>query len=311
MNVLPRCRVLLLATLFLPLLAWGQAEKPYDRTDDIKYGEAKGQVLTLDVFAPSGKARHEYLKPSDKGKGIGLIDVVSGGWSSSRSRQMDHERAAVFDIFTAHGYTVFAVRPGSLPDFTALEMVENVKQGIRWVKAHAAEYGIDPDRIGLFGASAGGHLSLLTMESPEPAEPDAADPLLHYDTSVQAVVAFFPPTDFVDFGGAPADPNREPYLIFSDGVEGKTPEQIETMMKRISPLYQLKGKTPPLLLVHGDADPIVPLQQSESMEKAMKAAGDDVELYVKKGGGHFWLTIPQEIIMSAEWFDKHLAASGK
>lgn len=299
--------VLILLAAGFSFRAAAQSELPYDVKQDLAYGEAKGQQLQLDIFVPNGKGRLEYLKPNDNGKGLGLIDIISGGWNSRRARQEEHERAGVFKVLCARGYTVFAIRPGSLPDFTALEMVANMKQGIRWVKAHAQEYGIDPDRLGLFGASAGGHLSLLTMLSEEPGDPNAADPLLHFDTSVRAVSVFFPPTDFLDWEGKQMDPKREPYLIFSDGVEGKSDEQIREAMAKISPARLVKGKTPPLFLVHGDADPIVPLQQSKRMLEVMKASGNEASLYVKEGGGHFWLTIPEEIIKIADWLDQQLA----
>jgi acetyl esterase/lipase len=302
-----RIVVLLLVLAALGAMpGYAQIELPYSVTPDLVYGEAKDQQLQLDVFVPNGKGRFDYLKPGDSGKGLGLIDCISGGWNSRRARQEEHERAGVFKVFCARGYTVFAIRPGSLPDFTALEMVENLRRGIRWVKAHAAEYGIDPNRLGLLGASAGGHLSTLTMLSVEPADPAAADPLLRFDTSVKAVSVFFPPTDFLNWNGKPMNYDREPALIFSGGIEGKSEEQLRAAMLSISPARLVRGKTPPLFLIHGDADPIVPLQQSQVMVDAMKAAANEVSLYVKAGGGHFWLTIPEEIILMADWFDKHL-----
>ena len=297
---------LLAAGVLLVGAAWAQQEKPYDVKQDVAYGQAKGHDLLIDVFVPNGKARHDYFKPNDNGFGRGLIDVISGGWNSSRARQEEHERAAVFSILCARGYTVFAIRVGSLPDFTALEMVANLQRGVRWVKAHAAEYGVDPDRLGMMGASAGGHLSLLFMLDPQPGEPDAADPLLKHSTAVKAVGAFFPPTDFLDWDGRVATIERHEHLIFSDGMEGKSEEEVRAAMERISPARLVKGKTPPLLLIHGDVDPVVPLQQSEVMIKAMRDAGNPAELIVKEGGGHFWITIPEEVIKLADWFDQRL-----
>ena len=300
--------VVLIGLLLTGAVSAQQAPQPYDQVMDLVYGNAKGQDLYLDVFIPNGENRHDYFQPNDNGKGFALIDVISGGWNSRRARQEEHEQAAVFKILCSRMYTVFAIRPGSLPDFTAEEMVDNLKRGIRWVKAHADEYGIDPDRIGVMGASAGAHLATLTMLSVEDGDPEAKDPLERFDTSICAVGAFFPPTDFLDWDGKPADVRREPYLAFSDGIEGKSEEEIRAAMERISPARQVKGtKTAPLLLIHGDVDPIVPLQQSQVMEKAMREAGNDVELIVKEGGGHFWLTIPEEIIRLADWFDKQLA----
>ncbi len=294
------------AAVLLVGSAWAQPEKPYDVKQDIAYGQAKGHDLLIDVFVPTGKARHDYFKPNDNGFGRGVIDVISGGWNSSRARQEEHERAAVFSILCARGYTVFAIRVGSLPDFTALEMVANLQRGVRWVKAHAAEFGVDPDRLGMMGASAGGHLSLLFMLDPQAGDPDAADPLIKYSTAVKAVGAFFPPTDFLDWDGRVAPIERHEHLLFSDGMAGKSEEQVRAALERISPARLVKGRTPPLLLIHGDVDPIVPLQQSEVMIKAMRDVGNAAELIVKEGGGHFWITIPEEVIRLADWFDQRL-----
>jgi acetyl esterase/lipase len=295
------------------LNGWAAAQavpgKPYDQLMDIPFGEAKGQTLTLDVYKPNGTNRHSYLQPNDNGKGLALIDVISGGWNSRRGRQEEHEAASVFNIFCAHGYTVFAVRPGSLPDFTGLEMVENLKQGIRWVKANADQYGVDPDRIGMFGASAGAHLASLAAILADPADPASADPLRKRGTEVQAMTLFFPPTDFLDWNGQLGPFEREPYLLFSDGLEGKSNEQIQDIAGKLSPARQVKAGLPPIYLVHGDIDPVVPVQQAHNFEKALKEKGNEVELFIKQGGGHFWLTIPQEILSASDFFHRKLSAA--
>lgn len=288
-------------------LAAPMGEQPYDRTVDLVYGQAKGQDLCMDIFVPNGKARHAYYQPNDNGQGFGIIDIVSGGWNGSRARMKEHEDAQLYGIFCARKYTVFAIRVGSLPDFTGLEMVENVKRGIRWVKAHAAEYGVDPERLGLVGASAGGHLGCMAAVTADAGDPNASDPLLRLSSQVKAISVFFPPTDFLQWkDGKPADVNQEPYLMFPDGAEGKTEEEILAAMAAISPARQIHGKTPPFLIIHGDQDPIVPLRQSEIMVENLHAAGNSAELYVKQGGGHFWLTIPEEMIRAANWFDARL-----
>jgi acetyl esterase/lipase len=213
----------------------------------------------------------------------------------------------MYDMLAARGYTVFCVRPGSLPNFTGLEMVDNLQRGVRWVKEHAKEYKVDPDRLGMIGASAGGHLNLLSMTRPSPADPNAADPLLRHGTNVKAVVALFPPADFLNWGGGPAPINKSAELLFAGGVKDKTKEQIDAALKELSPALHVTANEPPVLLIHGDADPVVPLQQSQSMEKALKDKGNDVTLIVNKGGGHLWLTIGEELMMATDWFDRQLA----
>lgn len=296
--------------LFAGLLACGAAAaqgKPYDLSKDIQYNEVKGRPMLVNIYKPNGQNANPFYKPGDAGKGLGLIDVISGGWNSSPGRENEHLQAGVFDILCSGGYTVFAVRVGSLPDFNGLEITENLQYGIRWVKEHAAEHGVDPDRLGMMGASAGGHLSLLAMLRAVEGDPKAEDPVLRHGTQVRAVAAFFPPTNFLNWGGGPVSYSREPSLLFTEGLDGKTEEELRARMEALSPALQAKPGMPPVLLVHGDSDPVVPLDQSEQMVAALKEKGNEASLVVKKDGGHFWLTIPEEILLIRGWFDTHLA----
>jgi acetyl esterase/lipase len=247
------------------------------------------------VFTPKGKAN-----------GLGIIDVVSGAWYSDRNKIRDHILAQVYSIFCSRGYTVFAIRPGSRTRYTGTEMEANVKTGIRFVKQHASDYKIDPERLGLTGASAGGHLASLAAVTPEEGKPEANSPL-RYDTHVKAAAIFFPPTDFLDWDGKPANFNTLGSLLFLGGTNGHSDAEIKERALQISPARLVKPPTIPFLFIHGDADPLVPLQQSQKMVAALKAAGGSAELIVKKGGGHPWMTLPEEVKIMADWFDQHLA----
>lgn len=271
-----------------------QTPKPYVQKQDVVYGEIYGTGLLMDVFTPAGK-----------NNGIGIVDVASGAWYSDRGKIRDHERAQMYDIYCGKGYTVFAIRPGSRPKYSGLEMLANVKTGIRYVKAHAAEFGISPDRLGLTGASAGAHLASLAALTPEPGDPNAKDPLQRLPSSVKAVGVFFPPTNFLDWNGAPAPADRIQGLLFGDRA-AHTPEEIAARARELSPALLVKAPAPPFLVIHGDADPTVPLQQSRLLVDALKAAGGSAELIVKPGGGHAWLTISEEVRTMSDWFDKKL-----
>jgi len=268
----------------LALQAQDSSSLPYDQKVDVVYGEAHGTGLLMDVFTPRAKSN-----------GLAIIDVVSGAWHSDRGKIRDHSLAQVFAIYCGRGYTVFALRPGSRTRYTALEMAAHVKTGIRYTKKHAVEYKIDPERLGLTGASAGGHLAALVAVT------------LDQGTQVKAAGIFFPPTDFLDWNGKPADINLLGDLLFLGGAKGHSSEEIQEQTLQISPARLVKPPTIPFLFIHGDADPLVPLQQSQRMVEALKAAGGSAELIVKKGGGHPWLTIPEEVRIMADWFDKHLS----
>ena len=268
---------------------------PYIQTTNVVYAEVHGTGLLMDIFTPKEKAN-----------GLGIVDVVSGAYYSDRRKIHDHIIAQVYRIFCTHGYTVFAVRPGSKTRYTGLEMETHVKLGIRWVKQHAAEYHINPNRLGITGASAGGHLAVLAAVTPEDGQQDARDPLMNYDTRVKAAGIFFPPTDFLDWNGKPASPALIGDLLFLGGIKGHSEEEIKERERELSPAELVKGPAVPFLLIHGDADPLVPLQQSQKMVEVLKAAGSSAELIVKHGGGHPWMTLPEEVEVMAKWFDKQL-----
>jgi acetyl esterase/lipase len=297
----------LFCVVCLPAAAQFEVPHCWDMSAEIPYAESPKEPLVLQVITPNGQNLNPIFKPGDTGKGRGIIDVISGGWNGSKARQDEHRATGMYDILAARGYTVFCIRPGSLPNFTGLEMVDNLQRGVRWVKEHAKEYKVDPERLGMIGASAGGHLNLLSMTRPGAGDPKAADPLLRHDTRVKAVVALFPPADFLNWGGGPAPVDKSAELLFSGGVKDKTREQIDAALKDLSPALHVTAGEPPVLLIHGDADPVVPLQQSQSMEKALKDKGNDVTLIVNKGGGHLWLTIGEELMAAADWFDRQLA----
>lgn len=273
----------------------GQLQSVYDHVTNTVYAEVHGTGLLMDVFIPKGKAN-----------GLAIVDVVSGAWFSDRGKIRDHQKAGLYDVLCARGYTVFALRPGSVSRYTASEMAENIKTGIRYVKANAGQYRIAPDRLGLTGASAGGHLAALVGVTPDPAQPGSSNPLLSQDTSVKAVSVFFPPTDFLDWNGRPAPIELLGRLLFLDGPANKTKEEIEKAAVAISPIAQIKQQPPPFLIFHGDADPLVPLQQSKKLVEALKAAGGNAELVVKSGGAHPWPTIREEVEAMAKWFDQIL-----
>lgn len=271
------------------------ASLPYEQKMDLVYGEVHGTGLLMDVFTPK-----------DKANGLAIVDVASGAWHSDRGKIRDHTLAQLYRIFCSRGYTVFAIRPGSRTRYTGLEMANHVRMGIRYIKLHAVEYKIDPDRIGLTGASAGGHLATLVAVTPEAGKPEASQPLQRLGTQVRAAAVFFPPTDFLDWNGKPADTKMLADLFFLGGIKGHSEEEIQERARQLSPAQLVKAQPIPFLLVHGDADPVVPLQQSQRMVAALKAAGGTAELIVKQGGGHPWMTLPEEVKLMADWFDQNL-----
>jgi acetyl esterase/lipase len=288
---------LLTAPLPVPLTAQGAADAPFIQRQDVVYGEVHGTGLLMDVFTPTGRSN-----------GLAIVDVVSGAWHSDRGKIRDHMRARFFDILCARGYTVFAVRPGSRTRYTLTEMDAHVKIAIRHVKAHATDYGIDPNRLGLTGASAGGHLATLAALTPAPGLPDAKDAQGRVGTHVRAVGVFFPPSDFLHWrNGEMADRSLLTGLVYPAGASPSDAAAVRERARAVSPRHRVVATDVPFLLIHGDADPLVPLEQSERFVAALKEAGVRAELVVKPGGAHPWPTIAEEVEVLAAWFDRQLS----
>ncbi len=291
-------------------IAFARADEPaYDRKEDVIYGRKFGTALTMDVFTPRKDA-----------KGIGVVLVVSGGFISSH----DAIQPAFIRPLTDRGYTVFAVVHGSQPRFTVPEIVQDMNRAVRFIRHHSRDYGIDPARIGICGASAGGHLSLMLGTAGDDGKPDAKDPVDRESSRVQAVACFFPPTDFLNYGASGnkkihAIDHGPPYRPAFDyrELDPKTrlsvpitdSARLQEIARQVSPVYHVTPDDPPTFIIHGDKDPLVPLQQSEVIVEKLKKAGVETELVVKPGAGHGWLTIGQDIPKLIDWFDRQLSKS--
>src|SRR5262245_60770857 len=153
------------------------ADEPnYTRVEDVVYGRKFGTALTLDVFTPKQNAN-----------GAGLVWVVSGGWFSTH----DAVGLPFVEEFLNRGYTVFAVVHGSQPKFTIPEILQDMHRSVRFIRSRAGEYKIDGERIGIYGGSAGGHLSLMQGTAGDKGNADAKDPVERQSSRVQAVACFF------------------------------------------------------------------------------------------------------------------------
>ncbi len=302
MHFLP-ARSLFAFLLLVGLQAKANEEANFVQSQDVVFGEVHGTGLLMDVFTPTGPAN-----------GKAIVDVASGAWYSDRGKIRDHTLAQMYSTFCGRGYVVFAIRPGSKTRYTALEMDQHVKLGIRHVKENASKYKIEASKLGLTGASAGGHLASLAALTPVASDPNAKNKLDRQDTSVAAVAVFFPPTDFLEWrDGKMVDLKvLGPLLAVGataateGALNGKSNQELQAMAKAISPLYQVGKPTIPFLFIHGDADEVVPLSHSQKLVKAIQTAGGSAKLIVKEGGGHPWLTLPVEVGVMADWFDKEL-----
>jgi acetyl esterase/lipase len=285
---------------------------PYHHIVDVIYGRKYGMALTMDVYRPKRDSNR-----------AAIIFTMSGGWVSRTNLFKLPEAGFLLQEPLKRGYTVFAVYHGSQPRYTIPEVVADMNRAVRFVRFHAKDYDIDPNRIGITGGSAGGHLSLMLGTAGDQGNPQAKDPLEHVSSRVQAVACFFPPTDFLNYGGrgknAFADDGMLTKLDLRPAVDlhefdAKTrryervadPDKITALLRRISPITHVSADDAPTLIVHGDADKLVPLQQAEIIIDRFKEVGVPAELVMKKGAGHTFQGMDAEYVRMIDWFDKYL-----
>lgn len=285
-------RLLTFALLALASVMHAQ-DRAFTRTEDVIYGRAFGTALTLDIFRP------------ERPNGLGVIYAVSGGWFSA------HEFIApkVVQPLLNRGYTVFAVVHGSNPRFHIPEIFEQMERSVRFVRFSAAKYGIDPKRIGVSGGSAGGHLSLMLATRGGPGKTDAKDPVDRQSSAVQAAACFFPPTDFLNYGQPGESAVGEGTLKDFRSAFGDVPTEPEAKRKfaeNISPFYHIKAGVPPIFIIHGDADKLVPIQQAQIFLEKVKTTGGVGKLDTRAGGLHGWSNWEADVALFADWFDQHL-----
>jgi acetyl esterase/lipase len=277
-------------------LAWWWFHPPFRHTPDVVYARRSGTALTIDVFQPRSP------------NGAGVLLMVSGSWKSS----YDAINPVVFAPLLRRGYTVFAVTHGSQPKFSVPEIAEDILRSVRFVRHHAREYGVDPGRLGITGGSSGGHLSLVVGTTGAPGQPDAKDPVDRESSAVQAVACFYPVTDLLNLGKSTENLNDGgPPKSFrkSFGPQAETIEGWKVVGGALSPIDHISSNMPPTFIIHGGADTLVPLDQSERFVERARQAGREVKLLVRPGKKHGWPTMILDIRLFADWFDEHLHAS--
>jgi acetyl esterase/lipase len=276
----------LLITLAAPI-AMADVSDEYVITRDVVYGHKMGMALTYDVIQPG--------KPN----GAGILFMNSGGWFSRHFDPAAAVNSATGRLLNLNnvvdaGFTLFIVRHGSAPLFKVPEAVADVKRATRHIKLNAKAYGVDNERLGVFGGSAGGHLSLMLGNDSDTGDADSDDAILKQDNRVACVVAYFPP---VDIRGLTGPNERFPALDFD-------PE----LAKDISPILHVSKDDPPTLMIHGDKDELVPLNHSERILAAYEEVGVKTNLVVVEGAGHGFRGEHADEASEAllAWFEEHL-----
>ncbi len=244
-----------------------------ERIADHIYFKQGGAAFSYDVFKPK--------KPN----GIAMIWMVSGGWVS------DHNNINVqmAELACTKGITLFQVVHGAQPRYKMGEILEQVHRAVKDIRINANTWGVNPNKFGVSGGSAGGHLSL--MIATQGGAPVGSDLQLKTSSEVQSVAVFYPPTDFMNYGKEGTAAFKNPLLVGTYGgtfgIDQKSPEdKLTSIGKLYSPATYVSAKTPPTLLIHGDKDILVPIQQSQWFKSKLDALGVKNNLIVVSGEGH-------------------------
>jgi acetyl esterase/lipase len=276
--------LILTVSAFLAPLKLGADAPLYDSKLDLEYANVNGHSLKLDLFLPKGAAKPIPL----------VIFIHGGGWMGGGKHDffppsLPLVQAGIAIANLDYRFSNEAVFPAQLHD---------CKAAVRWLRAHAVEYGLNPDKFGAMGNSAGGHLVALlgtTADHPE-LEGDEGNPGV--SSTVQAVADFYGPANLVTF-----DPHAANDAALR--LIGGPPDQYAAKAKVASPLFYVTPQACPFLIIHGDKDNLVPLSQSVEFNDALKKAGVDSSLFIVPGGGHGFPN-PEPYAATVAFFQKHL-----
>lgn len=266
---------------------------------DLVYGQSDGVDLKLDLAIPANLSA-----PAPA-----LVCIHGGGWQTGSKDGY----APYLSQFAAFGYVAAAVEYRMLPKYRWPSQIEDVKCAVRFLRAHANEFNIDPNKIGAIGDSAGGHLALLLGLMDPKDGLEGTGGAAGSSSKVQAVVNLFGPTDLHVWR---ALPEGEPAMLQEFGKTSDqlladlvgTPDRAAPVVAQASPVTYIDKDDPPVLTFHGTKDPIVPFEQAKLLHDALEKAGVQQKLVVMQDAGHGW-TGPQlinTVVQGVAFFDSIL-----
>jgi acetyl esterase/lipase len=289
-----------LTLLAIATAAQSAAQAPTTQStvvSDVQYCTGGGKPLRMDVFLPN----HRNATPTPA-----VLWIHGGGWEHGDKNGNSGAK------FLANGGFVTAsltYRLSGESPFPAA--VEDCKCAVRFLRANAAKYGIDPDKIGVAGSSAGGHLAELLATADQSAGLEGGGGWQNVSSKVQAVASYYGVSDLT----MPFPADTVPVIVkFFQGTQKEKPE----LYRKASPIFYVSKDDPPLLLVHGEEDDGVPFDQSVSMAEVYRRLGLPVEFIAVKNAGHDFehkgdapITLPVEMIhqRTVEFFQRYLVSA--
>jgi acetyl esterase/lipase len=291
-----------LAIIILAVALCGTRAQPAvarDRPDaviqrDLVYKRINGRELRLDLYCPQNAS-----SPSPV-----VLWIHAGGWSHGRKEQ----HIPVIS-FLSDGYAVASIELRLSGEAPFPAQIEDCKAAVRWLRANAAKYNLDADRIGAGGHSGGGHLSALLGTSGGVQELEGSGDNMSYSSRVQAVCDASGPSDILRLYHDASDPStgtKPKAISYIDALLGGPAEQNKTKAIAASPITYVSKDDPPFLIIHGEKDVGVPASQGESLAAALKAAGVETTLETTPRGHSVGLESPTLLPIVKAFFDKYL-----
>ena len=261
---------------------------------DIPYVPNGHERQKLDLYLPGGGG-----SSNKKSKPLPLLIWVHGGaWRAGSKEHCPARR------FLSKGYAVASVNYRLSQHAIFPAQIQDCKTAVRWLRRHAGDYGIDPDRFGVWGASAGGHLVALLGTAGDVEHFDVGE-YLNVSSRVQAVCDFFGPTDFTKMSSFWTTMDHDAADSPESRLVGGPVQQNKAKCRAANPITYASKDDPPFLICHGDKDPLVPHNQSEIFAAALDTAGVEVTFHTVKGGGHGFKDAQVDHLVE-QFFQEHL-----
>lgn len=266
----------------------------------LRAGEVDVTYGVTYVERPSGPVQADVYMPRGDGPFPGVVVIHGGAWHTGNRWQL----AGVAQLLAEHGFTAAAISYRLAPKDKFPAQIDDCKAAVRWMRADAAKWKIDPEHIGGFGYSAGAQLvALLGTSGPEDGLEGVTDSKSLPSTRLQAVAAGGTPCDF-----RPIPPGVDGLAFWLGGTQAQVPEQY----RLASPASFVTRDDPPFFLFHGENDQLVPLMSPQAMRQELEAAGVPVEMYVVPKVGHLACSVDLGAIDKAiEFLEKNLKAGAK
>lgn len=271
---------------------------------DIEFSRIEETSLKLNLLVYRNPMDAIFNREGNKERYPLIMYLQGSGWGWTK--QDTFAFLPQLSEFAKQGYVVASVQYRGSGEAIFPAQIQDVKAAVRFLKANASKYNVDPEKVGVWGDSSGGHLALLLGLTEGIEEFTGGREHPEESSRVQAIVDWFGPTDLLSMSQYPSIFDHDsPHSPESKLVGGAIQEHKE-QARKASPSQYVHAGAPPILMMHGDRDEVVPYEQSAQLFEALKREGNDVTLYRIAGAGHNAFTQPHTLEVVKAFFQAHL-----